>query len=178
MRVQFRGLIALGAACGALMLVGCGSESVAGEAEAVGAGAGEPVFSPCDDIPEETLRAVGVDPVTESPDVAGVKQPGWNVCKWIGPDHGLAVYATTYTMDDVHSNPKFEEFRPIDLGDRKGTTFREVTDKERRHCDVALSSNGGAVMITITYLGGMQVVEEPCAVAARTARQLLPHIPS
>jgi hypothetical protein len=172
-----RGLARFGLVCGALVLVGCGSESVAGEAEAVGAGAGEPVFSPCDDIPDEALSAVGMDLTTESPDVAGVKQPGWNVCKWIGPDHGLAVYATTYSMDDVRSNKKFEEFRPIDLGDRTGVTFREVADKERRDCDVALASNGGAVMITIAYLGGMQVVEEPCAVAVRTARQLLPHIP-
>ncbi|AQA21037.1 hypothetical protein BTZ20_4102 [Rhodococcus sp. MTM3W5.2] len=178
MRLQLRGLAGFGLVCGALVLVGCGSETVAGEAEAVGAGAGEPVFSPCDDIPDEALRGVELDPATESQDIAGVKQPGWNICMWRGPEHALSIFATTYTMDDVRSNKKFEEFHPVDLGDRSGTSFRQVADKDRRDCDVALDSNGGAVMISISYLGGMAVVEEPCAVAARTARQLLPHIPS
>nr|WP_072751865.1 DUF3558 domain-containing protein [Rhodococcus maanshanensis] len=160
------------------MLVGCGSESVAGEAEAVGAGSGEPVFSPCDDIPDEALRAVGMDPATESQDILDVKQPGWNICKWIGPDHALSLFATTYTMDDVRSNKNFEEFHPIDLGDRSGITFREVADKDRRRCDVAFASNGGAMLVAISYLGGMPVVEEPCAVAVRTTQQLLPRLPS
>jgi hypothetical protein len=161
-----------------LMLVGCGSESVAGEAEAVGAGAGEPVFSPCDDIPDEALRGVELDPATESQDIAGVKQPGWNICMWRGPEHALSIFATTYTMDEVRSNKKFEEFHPIVLGDRSGTTFREVADKDRRRCDVAFESDGGAILLAISYLGGMPVVEEPCAVATRTTQQLLPLLPS
>src|SRR6476619_4623520 len=80
-RVQLRGLAGVGLVCGALVLAGCGSETVAGEAEAVGTAAGEPVFSPCDDIPDDALRAFGVDPTTESRDILGVKQPGWNVCR-------------------------------------------------------------------------------------------------
>ncbi|MFD4181182.1 DUF3558 domain-containing protein [Rhodococcus sp. NPDC058514] len=176
--MQLRGLAGVGVVCGVLMLAGCGSGTVAGEASPEGVAAGEPVFSPCDDIPDEALRAVQVDPMTESQDIAGVKQPGWNICLWRGPEHALSIFATTYTMDDVRSNKKFEEFLPVDLGGRTAATFREVADKERRECDVALASNGGAVMVSIAYLSGMPVVEEPCGVAERTALQLLSHIPS
>nr|WP_246045173.1 DUF3558 domain-containing protein [Rhodococcus oryzae] len=159
------------------MLVGCSSESVAGEAEAVGAGAGEPVFSPCDDIPDEELTTVGMDSATESRDVLGVKQPGWNVCSWSGSQHDLTVFATTYTLDDVRSNKNNEEFIPLELGNRTAISYREVSDHDRRNCDVALESAGGAVLVSIAYASGAPVGEEPCAIATRTTRELLGQIP-
>ncbi|MGW6375022.1 DUF3558 domain-containing protein [Rhodococcus sp. NPDC055112] len=160
------------------MLVGCGSESVAGEAEAVGTGAGEPVFSPCDDIPDEALRAVGVDPATESPDVMGVKQPGWNICKWHEGNKFLSVFATNYTLDDVRANKKNEEFVPVDLGGRSGFTYREASDDERRSCDVAVESSGGSILVSVAYLGTEPLTEEPCFVASSATRQLEAHFPA
>ncbi|MBP1159776.1 DUF3558 domain-containing protein [Rhodococcus sp. PvR099] len=177
MRLHLRGLAGFGLVCGALVLVGCGSESVAGEAEAVGAGAGEPVFSPCDDIPDEALTTVGVDPATESRDVLGVKQPGWNVCSWSGSQHDLTVFATTYTLDDVRSNKNNEEFIPLELGNRTAISYREVSDHDRRNCDVALESAGGAVLVSIAYASGAPVGEDSCAIATMTTRELLGQIP-
>ncbi|MFI6433201.1 DUF3558 domain-containing protein [Rhodococcus oryzae] len=177
-RVRTRGLVALGAACGALVLAGCGSETVAGEAEAVGTGAGEPVFSPCDDIPDDALRAAGVDPSTESRDIIGVKQPGWNVCGWHGDGPSLSVFATTHTLDEVRANKQNTEFAPVELRDRAAFSYREQSDRERRSCDVAVESHEGAILVSVVYLGVDPVVEEPCSVAVRTTHQLVENFPA
>ncbi|WP_209927055.1 DUF3558 domain-containing protein [Rhodococcus sp. PvR099] len=177
MRVRTRGLVALGAACGALMLAGCGSETVAGEAEAVGAGAGEPAFSPCDDIPDEALQSLGMDPASESPDVAGVKQPGWKICSWNEGPQFLGVFATTRSMDEVRDNKNNEDFTQVSVGDRRGMTYREVADTDRRSCDVAVESGNGVVLIQMSNLGRDPLVEEPCAAATRAASALLSYVP-
>ncbi|MFC7449667.1 DUF3558 domain-containing protein [Rhodococcus daqingensis] len=175
--MRWRGLAGVGLACGALMLAGCGSESVAGEAEPVGAGSGEPVFSPCDDIPDEALRAVGMDPATESRDILGVKQPGWNLCRWNGPDHIMTVFATTHGLDDVRSNKRNTEFAPQLIGGREAFTYREVSDEDRESCDVAIGTERGAVLIRVSYNFGDRPAEDPCQVAVRSAQQLEPSIP-
>ncbi|MFD4180353.1 DUF3558 domain-containing protein [Rhodococcus sp. NPDC058514] len=173
MRVGF----VLAVVCGAVVLAGCGSESVSGQAAPEGSAAGEPVFSPCDDLPDDAIRAVGMDPATESRDILGVHQPGWNLCRWNNSTHFLRVYSSTFTLDDVRRNDDFEEFAPVDLGGREAVTFRDVADRERLWCDVATTSAGGAVMVSISESGPDPAVEEPCAVALQTARTLLPHIP-
>ncbi|MET4613323.1 hypothetical protein ABIC28_004324 [Rhodococcus sp. PvR044] len=179
MRLHLRGLAGFGLVCGALVLVGCGSESVAGEAEAVGAGAGEPVFSPCDDIPDEVLLAVGMDPATESKDILGVKQPGWNICRWAGLGTGpsLTVFATDRSMDDIRSNTRNTDFEAQTIGDREAFSYREVSDGRRENCDVAVSSGDGSVLVRISLNTGVQPVEGPCQTAVTTARQLEPAIP-
>jgi hypothetical protein len=169
-RVQLWGLVGVGLVCGALVLAGCGSETVAGEAEAVGTGAGEPVFSPCDDIPDEALRSVGVDP-------AGVKQPGWKICSWNKGPQFLGVFATTRSMDEVRANKNNEEFTQVSVGDRRGMTYREVADTDRRSCDVAIESGNGVVLIQMSTLGRDPLVEEPCAAATRAASVLLLYVP-
>ncbi|WP_430331839.1 DUF3558 domain-containing protein [Rhodococcus sp. ACT016] len=160
-----------------LLLAGCGSGDVSGEAAPEGSTAGEPVFSPCDDIPDEALRSAGVDPATASRDIMGVEQPGWKICKWRGNGPFLTVFATTYTLDDVRANQKNTEFTPVDLGGRDAFQYREVTDRERKSCDVAVASGQGAVLVSISDLGGGPRVEDPCALAAQTTRVLAPYIP-
>jgi hypothetical protein len=174
-RVQLRGLAGVGLVCGALVLAGCGSESVAGEA--VGTPAGEPAFSPCDDIPDDALQAVGLDPATESKDILGVKQPGWNLCRWNGSEHIMTVFATTHTLDDVRSNERNTEFVPEVIGGREAFTYREVSDRDRESCDVAIGSESGAVLIRVSYNFGDRPAEDPCQVALKSAQQLEPSVP-
>ncbi|TJZ75799.1 DUF3558 domain-containing protein [Rhodococcus oryzae] len=176
-RVQLRGLVGVGLVCGALVLAGCGSETVAGEAEAVGAGPGQPAFSPCDDIPDEALRAVGVDPATESKDILGAKQPGWEICRWNGPEHILRVFSTVRTMEEVRSNEQNTEFAPLELGGRDAVSYREVADRAREICDVAFASGRGTVLVRIDNSLGDSRDEEPCAIAIRTATELEPLVP-
>ncbi len=160
-----------------VLLAGCGSGDVEGTAAAVDGTAQEPVFSPCDDIPDEALIELGLSPSTESPDIVGVKQPGWKICKWQGAGPALSVFATTYTLDDVRANARNVEFNPVEIGNRQGFTYRETTDKNRRNCDVALASGNGAVLVSVAYLGVDRVEEEPCSVAVQRATRIAPYIP-
>jgi len=161
-----------------LLLAGCGSGDVTGEAAPASGTATEPLFSPCDDIPDESIRALGFDPTTEDRDVLGVKQPGWNICGWMGPGPALSVFATTYTLDDVRANDNNTEFTPLELGGRSAFTYRELSDKDRRSCDVAVGTAEGAVLFSVSYLGVDAVTEDPCSVATRVARELADELPA
>ncbi|MGW0177333.1 DUF3558 domain-containing protein [Rhodococcus sp. NPDC003322] len=169
---------ALAGVVAALSVVGCGSESVSGQAGAEGV-AEEPAFSPCDDIPDEALRKIGVDPATEDRDILGVKQPGWSVCGWRGDRYTVSVFATTHTLDDIRANEKFEEFSDVDVDGRAGIEYREVADRKRESCDVAVASRGGAVMLSISFhtLTSPRDAQEPCEIAMGTARGLNAMIP-
>lgn len=166
-------------ACGAAVMAGCGSETVAGEAVVARptSGLSEPVFSPCDDIPDEVLRGVGLDPATESRDILGVNQPGWNICKWIGSGYSQTVFATTYSMADVRANPRYTDFQQQEVGDREAYSFREVADASRERCDVAIETSDGAVLMRASISVANPTEENPCDIALRAARAYEPVVP-
>ncbi|PTR22936.1 uncharacterized protein DUF3558 [Rhodococcus sp. OK519] len=161
-----------------LLLAGCGSGAVSGDAEAEGTVAGEPVFSPCDDIPDDEIAKLGFDPMTEDRDIMGVKQPGWNICGWMGAGPALSVFATTYTLDDVRKNEKNAEFIPVELNGRTAFSYREKSDEQRRSCDVAISTREGAALISVSYLGIDPVTEDPCSISVRATRALAAYLPA
>ncbi|MFE3289430.1 DUF3558 domain-containing protein [Rhodococcus sp. NPDC059234] len=167
----------VGAVGAALLLAGCGLGSVDGEADAAGVSAGEPTFSPCDDIPDEALRATGVDPATESRDIVGVKQPGWNICRWDGTGYTMEVFATVHTFEEVRSNPRNTNFQPQQVGNRDAVSYQEVSDHRRESCDVAVRSGGGAVLVRANLHTADPSPEDRCAIALRTARQLESYVP-
>ncbi|MFE3289428.1 DUF3558 domain-containing protein [Rhodococcus sp. NPDC059234] len=171
-------MLVIGVVGAGLLLAGCGSGETDGKADAAGA-AGEPVFSPCDDIPDDAVTAIGVDPATQSRDILGVKQPGWNICGWSGQRYSVSVFATNYKLQDVRSNSKNEEFADVVLGGRVGVQYRDVADSSRENCDVAVESGGGAVLVSVGFhvLTKPRDAQEPCDVAVQTARTLLPVIP-
>ncbi|MFC4605813.1 DUF3558 domain-containing protein [Rhodococcus kronopolitis] len=170
-------LIAAGVACGAVLVAGCSAGTVAGEAGAVNAGSGEPVFSPCDDIPDDTLRAIGVDPASESMDILDVKQPGWTICQWTGTSYSVFVAATDRTVEEFHANPRNTDFASLTLGHREAFSYRETTDTRHENCDVVMRSGDGAAMVRFSLDTGDPSGTNPCQAAVRTAIQLEPVIP-
>lgn len=173
-----RGNVVVGLIGAGLLLAGCGSSSVSGNADAEGTAAGEPVFSPCDDIPDEAVRTLGMDPATESRDIYGVQQPGWKICEWHGAGPYLSVLSTTYSLDDVRANDNYTEFSDIEVGGRHGLFFKKVSEGDGRACEVAVSSGTGAVLLSAAYLGVDRVIEDPCVIAERAASQFVEYIPA
>ncbi|TQF65772.1 DUF3558 domain-containing protein [Rhodococcus spelaei] len=173
MRVQ----VMVGVVGAALLLAGCGSGAVDGKADAVGAAAGEPVFSPCDDIPDDALQAVGVDPATASRDIQGVKQPGWNICGWRGQGYTLSVFATTRTFEEVRLNPRNTNFEAVQVGSREAVSYQEVGDHRAELCDIALRTETGAVLVRAILNTADSTSEDRCAIALRSARGLEPYVP-
>lgn len=162
-----------------LLLAGCGSGTVSGDADAEGTAAGEPVFSPCDDIPDEVVGSLGVDPTSEERDILGVKQPGWNVCGWRGSEFSLSVFATTRTLDEVRTNDRNEDVVPLELDGRESFSYREATDTNRELCDVAMDAAGGAVLVSVGFhvLTPPSNPGEPCELAEGAARAVSQYVP-
>lgn len=159
-----------------LLLSGCGSGDVKGEAAPESVAAGEPAFSPCDDIPAEVLREVGVDPDTPDRDIGGVKQPGWNRCRWAGNDYSLTVFATTKSMTDIRTNDRNIDQADSDVDGREALVYRESNDARRERCDVAMRTRDGASIVRVS-LFHVESGADPCSLAVRTAAVLGPSIP-
>lgn len=172
-------LVVAAGACGAAVMVGCGSETVAGEAVVAKptSGLSEPVFSPCDDIPDEVLRGVGLDPASASQDILGIKLPGWNACRWKGPSYSVTVAATDRTMDEFRANARNTEFVSQSIGDREAFSYRETADIRRERCDVALRSGANAVLVRFSLNTVDAESGDPCSRAVSTAGGLEPVIP-
>lgn len=164
------------AAVGALVLVGCGSTSVEGQAETAKPQAGEPTFDPCS-VPEDVLRTIGVDPASEERDIMDVKQPGWSLCTWSGSNKLITIFATGRTLDEIRANDRFTDFTPVDLDGRSAFTLREVSDTHNQYCDVVFSSGSDTVMIKSGYYTNRTPPEGPCPLAIRNAQILAPSIP-
>ncbi len=161
--------------CAAALVSGCGT--VSGQAEAEDPTASDPAFDPCEDIPDEAVRGIGMDPATEARDILGVHQPGAHICQWSNATHSVAVLSTNYTLDDVRRNPDNEKMTEIEIGGRPALEYRVSWDSPERTCDIAFPSGAGTVSITATEAGTGPVVQDPCRVTRQSAGALLPFIP-
>ncbi|WP_430335055.1 DUF3558 domain-containing protein [Rhodococcus sp. ACT016] len=178
MRSLGRWSVAVIAAVGVLGSAGCGSTSVEGQAETTKPEAGEPAFDPCS-IPDEALRAIGVDPASEERDIMDVKQPGWSLCSWNKPDRAfyVTIFATGMPLDAVLTSERFTDATPIDLAGRKAFTVREKSDTRNEHCDVVLAAGPDTLMLQADYGKGLPPSESPCPLAIKNAQLLEPSLP-
>lgn len=176
MRSLARWGVAIVAAVGVLGTAGCGSASVEGQAETTKPEAGEPAFDPCS-IPDDAVRAAGMDPTSESREIFDVKQPGWSLCNWNGANQMITIFATARSLDEIQANERFVDFTPVDLGDRSAFTFREVSDTDNQYCDVVFNAGTDTVMIKSGYFTNQTPPEGPCPLAIRNAQIFEPTIP-
>lgn len=166
------GLVGVG-----LLLAGCGSGTVSGDADAEGAAAGEPVFSPCDDIPDDTLVELRLDPSTESRDILGVEQAGWKLCRWDGDGYIVTVFSTTHSVEDVRTNDRNTDFNDQSIGGRDVFTYHEKSDTRQESCDVAMEARDGAAIVRVTLSAVDPVDADRCQLALDSALLLQRAIP-
>ncbi|WP_238841310.1 DUF3558 domain-containing protein [Prescottella equi] len=166
------GLIGVG-----LLLAGCGSGTVSGDADAQGTAAGEPVFSPCDDIPDQVLVELGLDPATESRDILGVSQPGWKLCRWDGKGYILTVFSTTRSLEEVRENSRNTDFREQFVGGREAFSYHERADTRQASCDVAVKSRDGAAIVRVTLSVVDPAAADRCQLAVDSMNTLESGIP-
>ncbi|WP_429518011.1 DUF3558 domain-containing protein [Rhodococcus sp. BE178] len=171
-----RWVAAVGLIGAGLALAGCGSGTVPGTADPEAVASGEPAFSPCDDVPPDALHAVGVDPSTSERDIDGVKQPGWNRCRWAGTDHSLTVFATTRTWDEIRGNDRNTDLIDQQINGRDVMVYRESTDVRGERCDVAFRAGDGASIVRVS-LYNPERSGDPCELAVHTATALEGAIP-
>ncbi|MGW5312125.1 DUF3558 family protein [Nocardia thailandica] len=139
--------------------------------------AGPALWNPCTEIPDASLTAAGVDPKTEEKGVAGVAQPGWEICGWDGPKYSLTVYATAKSVAEFEAKPGNVDFRDVTIAGRAGREFRVEGASKKFDCDVVFPTEHGVVQLQVLGRASLDVPIEPCPVLATVGDALVPTFP-
>ncbi|GGN99044.1 DUF3558 domain-containing protein [Nocardia rhizosphaerihabitans] len=156
-------------------LVGCGS----GETSSKGATTtAKPVlWNPCTEIPDDALRAAGVDPATEEKGVAGVPQSGWEICGWSGPQYSLTVYTTNKSVAQFEEKPGNVDFRDVAIAGRSGREFRVAGASKQLDCNVVFPASQGVVQLQVLGSALIDNLGDPCQHLANAGEVLVPTFP-
>ncbi|TCK00480.1 DUF3558 domain-containing protein [Nocardia alba] len=156
-------------------LVGCDS----GESTSKGAtSTAKPVlWNPCTEIPDAALTAAGVDPATEEKGVAGVPQPGWEICGWMAPKYGLTVYTSAKSLAEFEAKPGNADFADTTVAGRPARKFRVAGDSRNLICDVVFETRDGVVQLEVMNRASLDGLEEPCVYLNSAASALVPTFP-
>ncbi|WP_137876251.1 DUF3558 domain-containing protein [Rhodococcus sp. Q] len=133
--------------CAAALVSGCGT--VSGQAEPENPTASDPAFDPCEDIPDEVIVELGMDPATEGRDILGVHQPGWNICGWNDDSVAMTAYSARLPLSDVRLNTDYQDFQDIALDGQPALMFHSVEPISVR-CYVATGSHDGLLMVAFS----------------------------
>ncbi len=156
-------------------LAGCESGQTASQGATTTAAPA--LWNPCAEIPDEVLRAAGVDPGTEESGVAGVPQSGWEICGWMAATYGLTVYATDKSLAQFETKPGNVGFSDVTIAGRAGRKFKVEGDTRNLICDVVFATKTGVVQLEVTNRASLDGLEDPCVSLNRAGEVLVPTFP-
>jgi hypothetical protein len=139
--------------------------------------AAQALFNPCTGIPDEALRAAGVDPATEESGIAGVHQSGWEICSWKGSKYSITVYSTGRAVAEFERKPGNVDFKDVTVAGRKGRQFRVEGASKNLDCDVLFTAAQGVVQLATMNRAGQDGLEDPCTVLYRVGESIVPVLP-
>ncbi|MGQ4614811.1 DUF3558 family protein [Nocardia sp. R7R-8] len=84
------------------------------------------LFDPCTGVPDDVLRAAGVDPATAETGIGGVHQSGWAICAWKGSRYSISIYSTSGPPAEIADKPGNTGQRGPTIAGRTGTEFRSA----------------------------------------------------
>jgi hypothetical protein len=137
------------------------------------------LFDPCTGIPEGALRAAGLDPATEEPGVAGVRQSGWEICGWDAPNYLVTVFSTGRPVSEFESKPGNVEFKNVVVAGRQGRQFKVDGATKDLGCDILFTASQGVIQLRIlnkaAALGNH--ADDSCTILYRVGESLVPTFP-
>ncbi|MEV6323103.1 DUF3558 domain-containing protein [Nocardia sp. NPDC051787] len=134
------------------------------------------LYNPCT-IPDDAIRAAGVDPASQESGIGGVPQSGWEICAWKGDQYAITVYSSARSIDDYRGKPGNVEFQNVTIARRAGEQFRVAGGSKDLKCDVVFTTAQGSVQIALVNLPGVDGLPDPCKSLPAVAAQLIPHLP-
>lgn len=163
--------------CGAALLVaGCSTTTQGSPVTSSSAPAA--LFNPCD-IPDDALRAAGVDPGTERVGIAGAGFEGWEICSWEATAgwYFLRVYSTDRSLEDMKKNRNLTRFENRTSGSRTGV---ESVNKggEAETCNFGFAVQQGLIMVNVVAKSGVPRPEDPCATTLLRTQDLDSSLPN
>ncbi|MFC4123648.1 DUF3558 domain-containing protein [Nocardia rhizosphaerae] len=135
------------------------------------------LWNPCTEIPDEMLRAAGVDPASEEKGVGGHDQSGWEICGWDGREYSLTVYATDKEVAEFEQKPGNVDFRDVTIAGRPGREFRVAGASKELDCDVVFPTAQGVVQLQVLNRASLDDLTDPCVTIARVGENLVPTFP-
>ncbi len=157
--------------------VGCGDTTNGSPTTGSSTTAAQTLFNPCTGIPDDALRAGGVDPATEEVGVAGVPQSGWEICNWEGARYFISVFSTGRTVSEFEKKPGNVEFRDVTVAGRAGRQFKVEGASKNLLCDVLFSTRHGVIQLRVSNKASIGSPEDPCATLYHVGDSLVPVFP-
>ncbi|MGY2019700.1 MULTISPECIES: DUF3558 domain-containing protein [Nocardia] len=158
-------------------VVGCGDTTSGSPTTGSSTAASQALFNPCTGIPDDALRAAGVDPRTEQTGIGGVRQSGWEICRWDGPKYFITVFSTGRTVSEFERKPENIEFRDVTVAGRQGRQFKVEGASKDLGCDVLFPAPQGVLQLRTLNRAGMDNLDDPCAVLYRVGESIVPVLP-
>ncbi|MGW5315429.1 DUF3558 domain-containing protein [Nocardia thailandica] len=179
--------VAVCAAVGAAVLVGCGTttQGSAGPSTTVRDLDKIEVFNPCRGaLSDDALRGAGLDPATKlvtTDPPSGVS--AWRICDWAPSDNRygsgrrmVGVGSTSHTLDETRTKESVTVLREATVNGRRGLVFKENATPDI--CYVGFDAHQGMFEVTASWLSteGPRV-GDLCEQAEKYAIALEPHLP-
>ncbi|MGY2034308.1 DUF3558 domain-containing protein [Nocardia gipuzkoensis] len=161
----------------ATAVVGCDGTTKGSPTTGSSTTTAQALFNPCTGIPDEALRAAGVDPKTEESGIAGVHQSGWEICSWDGPKYFVTVFSTVRTVAEFERKPGNVDFEDVTIAGRQGRQFRVEGASKNLDCDVLFPAAQGVVQLRVLGRAGRDDLENPCTVLYRVGMSIVPTLP-
>ncbi|MGW4632971.1 DUF3558 domain-containing protein [Nocardia sp. NPDC004415] len=136
------------------------------------------VYNPCTELSADVLRATGVDPASKRTVTDPPSGPAsWRVCSWYpaGDPYVLTVASSSHTIDETRAKESVTVLRDTTVGGRSGIVFREKSNPDG--CYVAFPAEQGMFEVYASWLSNGAKDVDSCALAARHADDLEPHLP-
>ncbi|MFD7011546.1 DUF3558 domain-containing protein [Rhodococcus jostii] len=136
----------------------------------------EIMFHPCDGLPPDAIRAVGLD--VRPPERDDTDNPRALGCGYLSndPNYGITVAARTETLDDIESSDRFHVLSETEIGGRRAL----VSDfRGGSACTVSVAIEPGILEFMIGYseLEDFTTVDAACDQATKVATTLAPYFP-
>ncbi|KXF52418.1 hypothetical protein AXA44_10100 [Rhodococcus sp. SC4] len=136
----------------------------------------EIMFHPCDGLPPDAIRAVGLD--VRPPERDDTDNPRALGCGYLSndPNYGITVAARAETFEDIESSDRFDILSETEIGGRRAL----VSDfRGGSACTVSVAIEPGILEFMIGYseLEDFTTVDAACDQATKVATTLAPYFP-
>ncbi|MFD1811349.1 DUF3558 domain-containing protein [Rhodococcus gannanensis] len=167
-----------GFALASVLLVGCGTETVSGEAVGASgsASAGSGPVDGCAVLPDEALVAAGFDPSKKmAPDE---EHEGWAGCIISGDGVSLMTALTNMTMDEVRSDRGITDQVDVSVAGRIAVQHRRRATAIEDSCILAFDTSEGVMMLRLERKVSNPEKPDMCGSLSERAVHLVPFIPA
>ncbi|WP_072806940.1 DUF3558 domain-containing protein [Rhodococcoides yunnanense] len=139
-------------------------------------------WDPCS-IPTPAIAATGLDSdLVQSGWVDGVVVDDWLLCVWQGPANNPSyffrvLFSTKYSLNDVRTNPAYEDFDEIVVGEHNWLKYRSNALPASERCDIAFETTSGVVTTAVEVKGSHTAIDDPCNLVVRHTGDLAQYFP-